>query len=323
MKTLDFSEKNLKNQQEVVKEEIRVNVKNRPYGLFFWTDVGAKAFDKWENAHDGYGSFEDLDAANLDDVESFFKDYYGPNNAVLAIAGDLTPADVFAKAATYFGAIPSRPVPPGSDFAEGLNTGERTLEQTDALARVPAVALGFKMPARASKDHIPAAVLGDILLNGDASRLYQALVKGKELMLNVQGGLNWPLGDPWTFNGPTLLVMFGLYKPAADARTVVATIDEEIAKIASAGVPAEELGRVKTKMLSDFYSDVELPLNRATKLSILQLFSGNAASINDIPAQIAAVSAEDLRRVASTYLTAANRTVVDRKPAAQASAGSQ
>jgi hypothetical protein len=65
MKTLDFSEKNLKNQQEVVKEEIRVNVKNRPYGLFFWTDLAGKAFDKWENAHDGYGSFEDLDAANI------------------------------------------------------------------------------------------------------------------------------------------------------------------------------------------------------------------------------------------------------------------
>ena len=73
MKTLDFSEKNLKNQQEVVKEEIRVNVKNRPYGLFFWTDLAGKAFDKWENNHDGYGSFEDLDAANLKDVETFFK----------------------------------------------------------------------------------------------------------------------------------------------------------------------------------------------------------------------------------------------------------
>src|SRR5262245_12798399 len=97
MKTLDFSEKNLKNQQEVVKEEIRVNVKNRPYGMFYWTDLAGKAFDKWENAHDGYGSFEDLDAATAKDVESFFNTYYGPNNAVLAIVGDVAPAEVFAK----------------------------------------------------------------------------------------------------------------------------------------------------------------------------------------------------------------------------------
>ena len=112
MKTLDFSDKNLKNQQEVVKEEIRVNVKNRPYGLFFWTDLAGKAFDKWENSHDGYGSFEDLDAASLEDVEKFFNDYYGPNNAVMAIVGDVTAAEVFAKVEKYFGALPSRPVPP-------------------------------------------------------------------------------------------------------------------------------------------------------------------------------------------------------------------
>ena len=87
MKMLDFSEKNLANQKEVVKEEIRVNVQNRPYGLFFWTDVAGTAFDRWENAHDGYGSFADLDAAQVADVKTFFESYYGPNNAVLAIVG--------------------------------------------------------------------------------------------------------------------------------------------------------------------------------------------------------------------------------------------
>src|SRR5437016_8727982 len=109
MKHLDFSDENLQNQREVVKEEIRVNVKNRPYGLFFWTDVAGKAFDKWENAHDGYGSFEDLDAAKLADVESFFNTYYGPNNAVLAIVGDVSPAAVFAQVEKYFGTLPKRP----------------------------------------------------------------------------------------------------------------------------------------------------------------------------------------------------------------------
>ena len=132
--------------------------------------------------------------------------------------------------------------------------------------------------------------------------------------------MNWPLGDPWTYNGPTLLVVFGLYKPTTSAKAVVTALNEEVEKIARNGVPAEELRRVKTKMESDFYSDLELPLNRATKLSILQLFSGNAASVNSIPSDIAAVTSDDLKRVASTYLTAANRTVVDRKPAPPAPA---
>jgi zinc protease len=315
MKTLDFSDKNLKNQQEVVKEEIRVNVKNRPYGLFFWTDLAGKAFDKWGNNHDGYGSFEDLDAASLKDVEKFFNDYYGPNNAVLAIVGDVTAADAFAKVEKYFGALPSRPVPPGADLSESMNAAERTLEQTDALARVPAIALGWKVPSRTDKDYVPLVVLGDVLLNGEASRLYQGLVKGKELLLQVQGGLNFPFESPWRTKGPTMLGLFALYKPTASAKAVADAVQAEVQKIAAAGVPALDLARVKTKMRSDFYSEIELPINRADVLAVAQLLMGNAAAINDLPGQLEAVTSADLQRVANTYLTVANRTVVDRKPA--------
>jgi hypothetical protein len=92
MTTLDFNPTTLKNQQDVVKEEIRVNVQNQPYGGFMWLDISDLAFDKWENKHDGYGSFVDLENANLDDVRAFHRDFYGPNNAVLSIAGDVTPA---------------------------------------------------------------------------------------------------------------------------------------------------------------------------------------------------------------------------------------
>ena len=230
MKHLDFSEKNLKNQQEVVKEEIRVNVKNRPYGLFFWTDLVAKAFDKWENNHDGYGSFEDLDAADLKDVETFFGSYYGPNNAVMGIVGDVTPEEVFARAEKYFGALPARALPPPADLQETLNTAERTLEQKDPLARVPAVAVGYKLPAGIGNDYVALVVLGDVLLNGEASRLYQGLVKGKELMLQVQGGVNFPFESPWRNSGPTLLSYFGLYKPGTDVKAVVEAAQAEIAQ---------------------------------------------------------------------------------------------
>ncbi|HEV8335766.1 MAG TPA: pitrilysin family protein [Candidatus Polarisedimenticolia bacterium] len=320
MKTLDFSEKNLKNQQEVVKEEIRVNVKNRPYGIFFWTDVAGKAFDKWENSHDGYGSFEDLDAAKLADVEAFFKSYYGPNNAILAIVGDVKPAEVFGKVEKYFGGIPARQTPQPPDVSEAMNQGERTLEQTDPLARVPGIAVAWKMPARGSRDHVPAAVLADLLVGGEASRFYQVLVKGKEILLSVQGGLNWPLGTPWDYNGPTLLDIFAIYKPTTDARTVVDAMNGEIEKVAREGVPAGELARTKTKMAADLYSTLELPLNRSTALCLAQLFTGNAASINELPGRIETVTSADLQRVAATYLTAANRTVVDRKPAPQTAA---
>jgi zinc protease len=317
MKMLDFSEKNLQNQKDVVKEEIRVNVQNRPYGLFFWTDVAAAAFRKWENAHDGYGSFADLDAATAADAKSFFESFYGPNNAVLAIVGDVPAEEAFAKVEKYFGAIPARATPPKPDVDEKANTKERTLEQTDPLANVPAVAVGWKLPSRGTPDDVPAAVLADLLAGGEASRLYQGLVKGKELLLGIEGGVNWPLGDPWTYEGPTLLTLFGLYKPDTTAKAVVAAIDEEVAKVARGEVSAEELSRTKTKMVSDLYAQLEMPMERAVALSLAQLFTGDAASVNDVPRRLAAVTRADLARVAATYLTAPNRTVVDRRPAPQ------
>lgn len=315
MRSLDFSAKNLANQKEVVKEEIRNNVQNRPYGLFFWTDVAGTAFDRWENAHDGYGSFADLDAATLPDVKSFFDAFYGPNNAVLAIVGDVTPDEAFAKVEKYFGALPARPAPPRPDVGEKANAKERTLTQTDPLAKVPAVAIGWKMPARGTKDDVPAAVLADLLVGGEASRLYLGLVKGRELLLGIEGGHNWPLDDAFSYEGPTLFTLFGLYKPDTTAKAVVAAVEAEIAAVAKGGVSAAELERTKTKMVSDLYGRLELPLDRSVVLCLAQLFDGDAASVNDLPRKIAAVTRADLARVASTYLTATNRTVVDRRPA--------
>jgi predicted Zn-dependent peptidase len=322
MKTLDFSEKNLKNQQEVVKEEIRGAVLNRPYGLFFWTDVAGKAFDKWENAHDGYGSFADLDAAKIADVKTFFETYYAPNNAVVSIVGDVDPQEVFAKVEKYYGALPSRPQPKRPDFSEGPNKEERWLNQTDALAQVPGIAVGFKMPGRASPDYVPAAVLADVLVGGNASRFYQGLVKGKASLVKIDGGLNWPLGDPWEIEGPALMTFFGLYKPETDAKAVVASMGEMIAQIAKEGVPAEELARVKTRLESNLYASIEDPLSRADKLAITHLFMGDAAKLNELPVQIRAVTAEDVRRVAATWLTPSNRTVIDRRPGTPAPAQS-
>jgi zinc protease len=320
MRTLDFSTKNLQNQRDVIKEEIRVNVKNRPYGLFFWTDISHLAFDKWENGHDGYGSFEDLDAATIEEVEAFHRTYYAPNNAVIGIAGDVNAENVFKLAEKYFGSIPAQPTPKPPDVSEPLNTKARSLTETDQFARVPAVAVAWKMPEPGSTDYVPAAVLGDLLAAGDASRLYQQLVKGKEILLQVQGGLGWPLGDYLTMDGPSLLVIFGLYKPNTDAASVVAAIQSAVEQIAKDGVPAQELARTKTKMLSDFYSNMEPLVFRADTLALRQAFVGDASQINQVAAQLDAVSVKDLKRVAATYLTVANRSSIDRRPAAEAPA---
>jgi len=314
MRMLDFNPATLKNQQDVVKEEIRNNVQNQPYGGFMWLDVGFNAFQKWENNHDGYGSFEDLESATLDDVKGFHRDYYGPNNAILGLAGDISPEEGFALAQKYFGGIPARAVPKGPDFSEGLNTQEKRIQQADKLAQVPAIALSWKMPDRGSPDQPAMAVLGALLANGDASRLYQGLVKGRELALNVDS--LYGLTSEWEYNGPTLFTVFALYKPTADADAMVAAVDEEIAKIVKDGVDDATLARIKTQLLADWYNGMESFLSRADTLAKLQLLWGDANVANEIPGWIDAVTSADVQRAARTYLTAANRTVIDRKPEA-------
>lgn len=314
MTTLDFNEKTLKNQQDVVKEEIRVNVKNQPYGGFMWIDISQQAFQKWENNHDGYGSFEDLENASLEDVKAFHRDYYGPNNAVISIAGDITAEQGFALAEKYFGKIPARPTPARPDVAEPLNTAEKRITQSDDLAQVPAVAVAWKIADRGSKDQAPIAVLADVLAGGDASRLYQGLVKGREMALNVDSLFG--LTSPWEFDGPTLLTVFALYKPNLTSEQVLAAMDEEIARVVAEGVDEATLARVKTRMLADWNNQMESFLNRADTLAKLQALWGDATVANRIPGWIEAVTSDDLKRVAAHYLKPSSRTVIDRKPAA-------
>ncbi|MFT3807595.1 M16 family metallopeptidase [Arenimonas sp.] len=199
-----------------------------------------------------------------------------------------------------------------------MNTAEKRVQQSDALAQVPAIAAAWKMPDRGSKDQVPMAVLGTMLADGDASVFYQSLVKGKELALNMD--VLFGLTSPWEYDGPTLFTVFALYKPDSSADALLAAMDADIAKIAANGVDEATLKRVKTQMLADWYNGLEGFLARADTLAKLQTLWGDAAVANKIPGWIEAVTSDDIKRVAATYLTKANRTVIDRKPAAMMAA---
>src|SRR6478672_6477354 len=105
------TEENLANQIAVVKEEIRVNVLNEPYGGFPWVTLAPVLYESWANAHDGYGSFADLESATVEDAADFFDQYYSPGNAVLAIAGDLDADQAMTLVRRHFGDVPRRNAP--------------------------------------------------------------------------------------------------------------------------------------------------------------------------------------------------------------------
>jgi zinc protease len=323
MKTLDFSVKNLDNQRNVVEEEVRVNVLNQPYGSFYWLDLPQKAFDTYPNAHNFYGDFKDLDATNIEDVKKFYEQYYTPNNAVLAIVGDVKPADIFAKVEKYFTDIPSRPTPPRPNVDEPAQKSERRSTETDKLARIPALAIGYHMPPRSSPDAIVGAVTAGLLHNGQASVLYQTLVKEKQVAVSVGGGMNWPLGNAFEYNGPTLMTSFMVYPPNVSEDQLLAAYDAAIAELAQKGPSREQVDRIAAKMRSDWYGQLEIPINRASALSHAVLFTGNFDSVYQIPDRVAKVTPAEIRSFVAKYLVAANRTIINRVPApAEKPAGS-
>ena len=322
MKTLDFSPKNLENQRNVVEEEVRVNVLNQPYGLFYIFDLPQKAFDKYPNAHNGYGDFKDLDSANIEDVHRFYDQYYAPNNAVLAIVGDFSADEVFAKVEKYFSKVLPKPTPPRPDVSESPQTAERRVTQDDKLAKIPALAVGYRMPPRTSRDSVVAAVAGELLHNGQASRLYQSLVKERQVALSVSGGLNLSGAGPFEFNGPVLMISFVVYSAGKTEDQVLAAYDAAIADLAKKGPSPAELDRIRTKMRADWYSNIELPFTRAQALSHATLFDGSYERVYSVPEEVSKVTADEVRVFTAKYLVKTNRTIINRvpKPADQAAA---
>ena len=313
MQALDLTEEKLVNQRAVVAEEIASNITNAPYGGFMWIDINDHAFQRWENRHGGYGSEQELARASVPDLAGFHRDYYGPSNAVLSIAGDLTFEQGFDLAEKYFGDIGARPAPAAPDVSEPFDTGEKRVAQPEHMAEVPALVAAWRLPERGSRDQAAMVVLAELLAGGTGSRLHQQLIKGKQLALKVDSH-----GDvgPWEYGGPTLLTVFVVYKQGHTADAVLEVVDAEIERVVVDGVSEADLGRLKTRMLGDWYRQLDPLIARADILAKLQAVWGDANVVNDIPKWMEGVTSADLQRVAQTYLTRSNRTVIDRVPAA-------
>lgn len=313
MRSLDVSEENLKNQQAVVSEEVRVNVLNQPYGLFEWISLWQNAFTNWHNSHNGYGELAEINAATIEDVRSFFKTYYAPNNAVLTIVGDVDVNDVKKMVEKHFAAIPSQPMPARADLSEPPQTKEKRVSQTDKLAKLPALATGYHLPPQNSPDFPAMALLVQILQGDESSRWYQRLVKEKELTLDLTGSLNY-FGNEFDYTGPMIMTTRTTYKPGITADQILREMDAVVAEITSKGVSDKELADAKVRYRSNFYSQLESGQGKAHLLSALALFRDNPQQINSLLTPFENVTAAQIKTAAGKYVVATNRTVIDRVP---------
>jgi zinc protease len=306
MRSLAVNQANLDNQRNAVQEERRLSVDNQPYGETSEVLQGL-IYDNFANKHSVIGSMQDLNAATIQDVQEFFRIYYAPNNAVLTLVGDFQPTEALAKIKKYFGDIPAQPAPPAPDLAEPKQTAERRKTIEDPFAQVPRVDIAFKTPPGNTNDVYALDVLSTVLGGGQSSPLYQSLVKDKELAVNVFCYIDEHKG-PSSFN-VTVLV-----RPGKDLKEVEKVVYAELEKAKSEAIPDWELQKVHMMERHQTAEQLQSTLYRAYIIGEMASIYGDPNLINTRFDKIASVGKDDIQRVAKTYLTEGNRTVVTTLP---------
>jgi predicted Zn-dependent peptidase len=326
MKGLAIDSSNLRNQQDVVKNEVRVNVLNQPYGSFPWIDLPMAANQNWFNAHNFYGDLTDLDAATLTDASAFFRRYYAPNNAVLVVVGDFSPSQTRTWIEKYFAGIAPTQLPPPPDLSEPPQQEERHASRVDSLATRPALGMAWHLPPRWTPEWFAFGLIDQILGQGRDARLYQALVQDKGYTSDVSAGINWGLGHQFNYEGPMLWVVSVFHDSAVPPDSLIAVVDREVEALKSHPVDAATLARARTKMRSGLYDIVEQlsGFGRLDMLASFALFDGDPGRINRLESEFAKVTPELIQRTAEQYLRRENRTIYTIVPGAKpTAAGSQ
>lgn len=307
MKSLKITKENFENQRATVKEEKKQSYDNQPY-----SEGRAKlyelVFESFPYRHTVIGSMEDLDAATVEDAQEFFNTYYAPNNVVLAIVGDFNPSEAKRLVEKYFGTILARVPPPPVIINEPEREKEKRLSLIDKYANLPALFIGYGTPKRGEKDSYALELLGNILLSGQSSRIFQKLVREKEVAVSVTGGAN-------AMRGAGIFTINTIVRPNKKPEEALHLVIEEIERVKKESVTPEELKKVKTRFKTNIINRLERVLSRAMLLCEFELYDGDAGLINFEPEKYMAVTEKDIAEVANKYFTSNNRSVVTVLPA--------
>jgi len=311
MGSLNVNDANFKSEREVVKEELRVRVENQPYG-YLQQDLHAAAFTVHGYNHTPIGSKEDLDAATLADVRAFHETYYKPDNATLVIVGDFQSAEALGWAKKYFDGIPgSGKAIPRRDTPEPPQTEERVLRKSYSNTPLPAVVIGYKIPARFSPDAYPLELASNILAGGESSRLYQTLVY-KEQIAVQSAGFGEFSEDPdlfWAY-----AVMNQGHTAEEGQKAVLAVLDQ----LQKEPVDVKELEKAKNQEVSGFILGRETDQEKAEALAAASVIGKDPNLVNTELERYLKASLADIQRVAKDYFVPQHATVMLVTPQAPA-----
>jgi zinc protease len=306
MRALDINKGNLDNQIGTVSEERKQGVDNQPYGKTSEV-LDDLAYTNFGYKHSVIGSLSDLAAATVDDVSAFFKTYYAPNNAVLAIVGDVKTKECLEKVRKYFESIPQQTAPPAVDITEPAQTEERRQTIDDALARIPRIDIVYHVPQSLTPDADALSVLSAILTGGRSSRMYESIVRQKQLSSSIGSGA----GES---RGPGLFRIQGLVMPGKSVADLEEAFYQEVERIKDGKIQDWEIEKARNSARRTFVNNLQNSLQRAVLISQLAVYYDDPGLINTRWQRISSITPEDVQRVAKQYLVRQNRTVVITNP---------
>lgn len=311
MASVAITEENLANQVAVVKEEIRSNLLNRPYAGLPSIDLPPVLFDRFENAHNGYGDFQHLEQVTTTDCAAFFADYYSPGNALLTICGDVDPERTLASVRRYFDAVPSRATPPRPSLAEPLLTGNRVQVRRDPIVPLPAFCSGRRVPdPRTEFDaYLHTVVAAMVLGDGPTSRLTRRLVRDTGMATHAGAAVGMT-SKPFEARDPDAFVATVFHPPGQAADALLAAVSEELERLAVDGATAAELARAKARYASTVHRGMGSAAGRSRALGAFELLYGRAESALQLAEHINAVSEQDVKQAAAALSAQSSATLL-------------
>lgn len=306
MTSLAVTQDNLDVQRDVVKEEIRTQVTGKPYGGFPWTVLPSALFDKWENAHNGYGELADLDAATIDDCVAFFDTYYAPGNAVLAVCGDIDPHETLELVRRHFEPVPARAVPDPPDLAEPIAARTRYGTHHDALAPRPALAIGCRLPDATTdlRGYAAHLVLSHLLTSGSQARLRTRLTP-----LGVQVATSPGLFGPLMVKDPDTFVIV-VHHPPGTAQEITELITEEAAEVAAGKATGAEIERAVATAVTGLYQSMDSLAHRVGSLARGELLWDRPTMADDFARATTGIDADAVAAAAATVAGPGGRAVM-------------
>lgn len=308
IRDLSFDLQKIKSERGVVASERRTSVDGNNFGVLD-EQLWATAFLAHPYQWPVIGWMSDIEQWTMQDLKHHFEMGYSPSNATMVVVGDVTPANIFALCEKYIEPIPSHAPPPPVTTIEPEQLGERRIV-VRKFAQLPIVMVGYHVPRTNNADFYALNVLRTVLYHGESSRMYQRLVDRDQIALDVSA-----FAEP-AFDS-TLEVVVAQPKQNADPQKVEKAIYEEMDRAKNALVTDQELQKAKNVRLVEFYNQMRTINGRANTIGTYEVFFGDYRKLFDAAKNYAAVTKEDVQRMARKYFGENNRTVATLIPQAE------